>query len=81
LRGCDDMSIQVNIHEAKTQLSALIVRALSGEEVVIAKDGQPVVRLTPIALRGERRPDPGIDRGQVSIGADFDEPLEDFENR
>ena len=73
------MSIQVNIHEAKTHLSALIRRALSGEEVIIAKDGQPVVRLTPIPSQGERRPDPGIDRGQVTIGPDFDAPLDEFE--
>jgi prevent-host-death family protein len=74
------MTIQVNIHEAKTHLSRLIQRALSGEEVVIAKDGQPVVRLTPVTPGGERRPDPGIDRGQITIGSDFDAPLEEFES-
>jgi prevent-host-death family protein len=73
------MTITVNIHEAKTQLSKLIKRALGGEEVVIAKDGQPVVRLTPMGLVGERRPDPGIDRDQVKIMPTFDEPLDEFE--
>lgn len=43
------MSVTANIHEAKTTLSKLIERALAGEEVVIAKAGKPVVRLTPIA--------------------------------
>jgi prevent-host-death family protein len=73
------MTITVNIHEAKTQLSKLIQRALSGEDVVIAKDGQPVVRLTPMTLTGESRPEPGIDAGKVTILPNFDEPLEEFE--
>lgn len=75
-----DMTITVNIHEAKTQLSKLIQRALRGEEVIIAKDGRPVVRLSPIGSEGERRPDPGIDRGRVTIQPDFDDPLDDFED-
>ena len=37
-----------NIHEAKTQLSKLVERALEGEEVIIARAGKPVVRLVPI---------------------------------
>lgn len=37
--------MQVNIHEAKSQLSRLIEAALAGEEVVIAKAGKPVVDL------------------------------------
>jgi prevent-host-death family protein len=40
--------MQVNIHEAKTQLSKLIENAMNGEEVVIAKAGEPMVRLTKI---------------------------------
>jgi prevent-host-death family protein len=74
------MAITVNIHEAKTQLSKLIQRALHGEEVIIAKDGQPVVRLIPLGLAGERRPDAGVDRGRVEIRVDFDDPLDEFEN-
>jgi antitoxin (DNA-binding transcriptional repressor) of toxin-antitoxin stability system len=76
----DLMTITVNIHEAKTQLSRRIQRALSGEEVVIARDGQPVARLIPITLAGESRPAPGIDAGKVTISPDFDAPLEEFEN-
>ncbi|WP_205881102.1 type II toxin-antitoxin system Phd/YefM family antitoxin [Leucobacter insecticola] len=41
------MVTQVNMHEAKTQLSALVERALSGERVVIARAGTPVVDLVP----------------------------------
>lgn len=38
---------QVNVHEAKSQLSALIARVLAGEEVIIARAGVPVVDLVP----------------------------------
>lgn len=38
----------VNVHEAKTQLSKLIEAALRGEEVTIARNGKPVVRLSPV---------------------------------
>lgn len=39
------MPIQVNMHEAKTQLSALVERVLAGERVTIARAGTPVVDL------------------------------------
>lgn len=40
--------MQVNMHEAKSQLSNLVDRALAGEQVVIARRGKPAVRLVPI---------------------------------
>lgn len=40
--------MQVNVHEAKTQLSKLIEAVLNGEEVVIARDGKPAVRLVAV---------------------------------
>lgn len=43
--------MQVNVHEAKTQLSKLIEAALRGEEVVIARDHKPAVRLVPVEAR------------------------------
>jgi len=49
------MALQVNIHEAKTQLSKIIARACRGEEIVIAKAGRPLVRLTPIEQRPSGR--------------------------
>src|SRR5271165_4461097 len=41
-------STQVNLYEAKTQLSSLVERAAKGEEIVIAKAGKPMARLTAI---------------------------------
>jgi prevent-host-death family protein len=68
--------VEVNIHQAKTQLSRLIERALQGEEVTIAKAGHPVVRLTPI------RPDVptlGTARGTVKMKPGWDAPMEPAE--
>lgn len=42
-------STQVNLYEAKTQLSSLVDRAAKGEEIVIAKSGKPLARLTALA--------------------------------
>lgn len=41
-------TLTVNIHDAKTQLSKLIERVERGEDVVIARAGKPVVRLTQL---------------------------------
>ena len=43
------MTIHVNIGEAKTRLSELVVRALEGEEVILQKAGRPVLKLVPLA--------------------------------
>ncbi|MFM7550882.1 MAG: type II toxin-antitoxin system Phd/YefM family antitoxin [Cyanobacteriota bacterium] len=40
--------MQVNLHDAKTHLSRYVDQALAGEEVVIARAGKPLVRLTPV---------------------------------
>lgn len=42
------MTITVNIHEAKTQLSRLLEQATRGQDIVIAKAGRPVARLVPV---------------------------------
>lgn len=66
---------QVNIYEAKTHLSRLLQEALDGEEVIIARDGVPLVRLVPIS-----RPRQSI-LGLIPeawMSDDFDEPLEEF---
>ena len=72
--------IQVNIHEAKTQLSKIIDQACRGEEVVIAKAGTPVVRLTPIAPCPNRRQF-GALSGKARVDQRFFEPLPEDELR
>lgn len=67
---------KVNIHEAKTNLSKLIEKAKSGEEVVIAKNGVPEVRLVPYEKKGKEWF--GMDKGKILIAEDFDELPEDI---
>lgn len=62
---------QVNIHEAKTRLSELIA---SGEEIVIARYGEPVARLMPIKSPVARRT-PGSAKGKFIVPPEFFEPL------
>jgi prevent-host-death family protein len=71
--------IQANIHEAKTHLSRLIRKAMSGEEVVIARGNQPLVRLVPLGQAGPTRRLDGAADGYW-MAPDFDAPLEDFED-
>ncbi|MFN0071683.1 MAG: type II toxin-antitoxin system Phd/YefM family antitoxin [Chloroflexota bacterium] len=67
----------VNIHEAKTHLSRLIERVESGEEIIIARNGRPVARLTAL-LAGKRVP--GSLKGKVVYHGDFDAPLPEIES-
>ncbi len=73
------MSIQVNIHEAKTHLSKLLERVMSGEKIIIAKSGKPVAQLVPIHHSTDKRT-PGNDAGKVKMSGDFDDPLPSFED-
>lgn len=66
-----------NISEAKAQLSALIERALAGEEVIIGKAGKPVAKLIKYQRRLEQRR-PGALKGKIKIADDFDELPEDI---
>ena len=70
------MTVIVNMHEAKSQLSKLVERARMGEDVVIAKDGTPVARLLPVASTAQERP-VGLYAGKVVLHEDFDAPLAD----
>ena len=66
----------VNIYEAKTRLSQLVERAASGEEVVIARAGKPVARITGLSKpRAKRRL--GLLDGRFRIPDDFNRPLPD----
>ena len=64
-----------NVAEAKAQFSTLVRKALQGEDVVIARDNKPLVRLVPVGVPARK---PGSAKGRVRIAADFDAPLDDF---
>ena len=64
----------INVYEAKTHLSKLIDRAAGGDEVVIARSGKPVARLTRFA-EAKRPIRFGVLKGKVRVSGDFDAPL------
>jgi prevent-host-death family protein len=69
-------SAQVNIYEAKTQLSSLVDRAAKGEEIVIAKAGKPMAKLVALAPESRLARKPGRNLlGITYIAEDFDGPL------
>ncbi|NBO31259.1 MAG: DUF2281 domain-containing protein [Cyanobacteria bacterium WB6_1B_304] len=68
---------QVDITDAHTQINQLLQSALQGEEVIITRNNQPilkVIQILPIAKRRQR----GSAKGQIWLAPDFDAPLEDF---
>ena len=66
----------INVYEAKTQLSRLLVRVEAGEEITIARANRPIARLVPVSPRPAKRV-PGRDEGKIWISDDFDAPLPD----
>lgn len=66
------MTVQVNMHEAKSQLSKLAELAHKGEKVVVAKAGVPYVDLVPHQPLKRRR-QPGSQKGRIRIAPDFDQ--------
>lgn len=62
----------INIHQAKTNLSRLIEKTLTGEDVIIAKAGKPVAKL--VAYKEKLKPrKPGLLKGKIWISDDFDD--------
>jgi prevent-host-death family protein len=70
---------QVNIHQAKTQLSKLVEAAAQGEEIIIAKSGKPLARLVQLAQPETKPRKPGALKGKIWISEDFDEPMNEEE--
>ncbi len=66
---------QVNVQEAKTRLSDLLLRSERGEEIIIARAGRPIARLVPVEQAPPRR----FGVIHLAVPDDFDEPLGDSE--
>jgi prevent-host-death family protein len=70
---------RVGMHEAKTNLSKLVVQVEAGEEVVIERRGVPVARLVAIEhTKPNLRSIRGSMKGEIVIGPDFDELPDDI---
>jgi prevent-host-death family protein len=75
----------VNIHEAKTHLSRIVDEVAAGTEIIIAKAGKPMARLTPLTA-APRTKKLGLLKGKIKGPDDFNAPLSedeiaDFEGR
>jgi len=66
--------MEVNVHEAKTNLSKLLARVALGEEVIIAKAGKPVAKLVPVDTKPKKRI-LGSAKGEFVVPDDFNDPL------
>ena len=64
----------VNIYDAKTRLSQLVDKAASGEDIVVSRNGKPLVRITRLD-EPKRRIKFGLLKGKLTIPEDFDAPL------
>lgn len=69
----------VNMHEAKTNLSKLVQRAAAGEEIILAKAGEPVAKIVAYTAPPKKPRVPGSMKGKIWIAPDFDEIPEEFE--
>jgi prevent-host-death family protein len=67
---------EFGVHEAKTHFSRLLERALAGEEIIISRSGQPLVKLVPAQRR--TKPNFGFAHGKIAVAPDFDEIPEEF---
>ena len=66
----------INIHEAKTHLSRIVDEVAAGAEIIIAKAGKPMARLSPISapIRKKRL---GLLKGKIKVADDFNAPLDE----
>lgn len=69
----------VNIHEAKTNLSKLIAQFQQGEEIIIAKNGKPVLKFAAVPLPNQKERPTGFLNCQVDMSR-FDDPIEGLED-
>ena len=65
-------TIQINMHEAKSNLSQLAEKAWSGDTIIIAKAGKPYLDLIPHKVSSQQR-QPGRYKGKITISKDFDQ--------
>jgi prevent-host-death family protein len=68
-----------NVAEAKAHFSSLVRRAAGGEDIVIARDGKPLVKLVSLS-QGPQARTPGSARGKIRMAPDFDQTPGDFKD-
>ena len=73
------MSVTMSVEEAQKKLPEILGRLAPGEEIVLTQDEQPVARLIAERLSAGQRPGPGLCRGMLTVVADDEEHLKDFQ--
>jgi prevent-host-death family protein len=69
--------MQVNIYDAKTNLSSLIAKVREGKEVIIAKAGRPVAKI--VSYKEEKAPRKfGLLKGKISVPDNFNDEDEEI---
>ena len=71
------MTTNVDLSEAKQQLSRLLELAKAGNEIIISEGDTPVARLTAIPRPNGGERIAGLHKDAISISDDFDQPLPD----
>lgn len=69
--------LNVDINQAKQNLPELIEKTVTNGEVIITKDGQPVVKMVPLTKTKKERKF-GTAKGLIKMADDFDQPIDDF---
>ena len=77
--------VEVTIEDAQVRFTELLTRVQNGEEIVIAREGKPVARLSAIVQSGDGNGHAenfppriaGLGRGEIKVSDDFDDPLPD----
>jgi prevent-host-death family protein len=67
----------IDINQAKQNFPALIEKIVSDGDVIITKDGQPVVKMVPLTKTKKERKF-GTAKGLIKMADDFDKPIDDF---
>jgi antitoxin (DNA-binding transcriptional repressor) of toxin-antitoxin stability system len=68
--------IKINVHEAKTHLSRYLDRVEAGETIVLCRHNKAIAEVRPIPAEPQRKPRvAGIDKGKLTVGPEFFEPL------
>jgi prevent-host-death family protein len=65
----------VNIYDAKSRFSELVDKAASGDDVIVSRNGKPLVRITRLDGAQKHRIKFGVLKGKLKIAADFDASL------
>ncbi|MEO7206869.1 MAG: type II toxin-antitoxin system prevent-host-death family antitoxin [Steroidobacteraceae bacterium] len=67
----------INIYDAKTRFSELVDKAAAGQEVIVSRNGKPLVRITRLEGGQKQHIQFGTLKGKIKLSADFDAPLPD----